>query len=49
MAGYVDEAIVEILAHVAPNLFTNHVNLALDVPVDVPRIALGGVSLSGGA
>lgn len=35
-AGFDDEAIVEILAHVALNLFTNYVNVALDVPVDFP-------------
>ncbi|MEQ8348552.1 MAG: hypothetical protein RIB84_29410 [Sneathiellaceae bacterium] len=49
MAGCDDEAIVEIIAHVALNLFTAYVNLVLDVPVDVPRIALSGVSLSGAA
>lgn len=39
-AGFGDEQIVEILAHVALNLFTNYVNVAFDVPVDFPRIAL---------
>lgn len=38
--GFGDEQIVEILAHVALNLFTNYINVALDVPVDFPRIAL---------
>lgn len=42
--GFDDEAIVEILAHVALNLYTNYVNVALDVPVDFP-----GVKLSRGA
>ncbi|MBY6263695.1 carboxymuconolactone decarboxylase [Azospirillum sp. 412522] len=42
--GYDDEAIVEILAHVALNLYTNYVNVAFDVPVDFP-----GVKLSRGA
>ena len=28
------------IAHVALNLFTNYINVALDVPVDFPRIAL---------
>lgn len=37
-AGYNDEAIVEILAHVALNLFTNYVNIAFDVPVDFPVV-----------
>lgn len=38
--GFSDEQIVEIIAHVALNLFTNYINVALDVPVDFPRIAL---------
>jgi len=40
--GFKDEQVVEILAHVALNLFTNYVNVALDVPVDFPRVALKG-------
>ena len=39
-AGYSDEAVVEILAHVALNLFTNYVNIALAVPVDFPATRL---------
>ncbi|HDS1101781.1 MULTISPECIES: carboxymuconolactone decarboxylase family protein [Stenotrophomonas] len=39
-AGFDDEQIVEILAHVALNLFTNYVNVAFDVPVDFPKVAL---------
>ncbi len=39
-AGFDDEQIVEILAHVALNLFTNYVNVAFDVPVDFPRVSL---------
>jgi uncharacterized peroxidase-related enzyme len=39
-AGFDDEGIVEILAHVALNLFTNYVNIALDVPVDFPAVQL---------
>ncbi|KAG1082809.1 hypothetical protein G6F40_014989 [Rhizopus arrhizus] len=39
-AGFDDELIVEILAHVALNLFTNYVNVAFDVPVDFPKVAL---------
>jgi uncharacterized peroxidase-related enzyme len=39
-AGFDDEAIVELLAHVALNLFTNYINVALDVPVDFPKVAL---------
>lgn len=39
-AGYSDEHIVEILAHVALNIFTNYVNVAFDVPLDFPKVAL---------
>lgn len=39
-AGFGDEAIVEILAHVALNLFTNYVNVAFAVPVDFPKVKL---------
>jgi uncharacterized peroxidase-related enzyme len=39
-AGFDDEAIVEIVAHVALNLFTNYVNIAFAVPVDFPQVAL---------
>jgi len=39
-AGFDDEQIVEIMAHVALNLFTNYVNVAFDIPVDFPKVAL---------
>ena len=39
-AGFDDEAIVELLAHVALNLFTNYVNVAFAVPVDFPAVRL---------
>jgi len=39
-AGFSDEQLVEIVAHVALNLFTNYVNLAFDVPVDFPAVRL---------
>jgi uncharacterized peroxidase-related enzyme len=39
-AGFNDEEIVEIIAHVALNLFTNYINIALDVPVDFPKVQL---------
>jgi uncharacterized peroxidase-related enzyme len=39
-AGFNDEHIVEIIAHVALNVFTNYINIALDVPVDFPHKAL---------
>lgn len=38
--GYTDEEIVEILAQVALNLFTNYVNIAFAVPVDFPAVKL---------
>ncbi|MEU8380906.1 carboxymuconolactone decarboxylase family protein [Streptosporangium sp. NPDC048865] len=39
-AGFDDEEIVELVAHVALNLFTNYVNVALEVPLDFPKVAL---------
>lgn len=39
-AGFDDGEIVEILAYVALNLFTNYVNVALNVAVDFPAIKL---------
>lgn len=39
-AGFDDGQIVEIVAHVALNLFTNYVNVALAVPVDFPAVKL---------
>ncbi len=39
-AGFSDEEVVEIVAHVALNLFTNYVNLAFAVPVDFPSVVL---------
>lgn len=39
-AGFDDGQIVEVLAHVALNLFTNYVNVAFDVPVDFPAVKL---------
>jgi uncharacterized peroxidase-related enzyme len=38
--GLDDEHIVEIVAHVALNLFTNYVNVSLAVPVDFPGVKL---------
>ncbi|WP_287330220.1 hypothetical protein [Mesorhizobium sp.] len=37
-AGYGDAEIVEIIAHVALNTFTNYVNEALGTEIDFPRI-----------
>lgn len=39
-AGFDDEGIVEIVAHIALNLFTNYVNVALNVPIDFPGVKL---------
>lgn len=39
-AGWSDEQIVETIAQVALNLFTNYVNIALAVPVDFPSVRL---------
>ncbi|WP_342242818.1 carboxymuconolactone decarboxylase family protein [Ensifer sp. OTU672] len=39
-AGFDDEDVVEIIAHVALNLFTNYINVALAVPVDFPGVKL---------
>ena len=39
-AGFDDENIVEIVAHVALNLFTNYVKVAFAVPVDFPAVKL---------
>ncbi|NZA27784.1 peroxidase-related enzyme [Luteimonas sp. SJ-92] len=39
-AGFDDGEVVELLAHVALNLFTNYVNVALAVPVDFPAVRL---------
>ncbi|WP_310388305.1 peroxidase-related enzyme [Roseateles sp.] len=38
--GYGEAEIIEILAHVALNLFTNYVNIAFAVPVDFPAVKL---------
>jgi uncharacterized peroxidase-related enzyme len=39
-AGFDDAQVVELIAHVALNLFTNYLNVALDVPVDFPGVKL---------
>jgi uncharacterized peroxidase-related enzyme len=40
--GFDDEAIVELLAHVALSQFTNAVNIALAVPLDFPAVPIQG-------
>ena len=39
-AGFNDEEIAEILAHVALNLFTNYTNVAFGVELDFPKVRL---------
>lgn len=39
-AGFSEEEISEILAHVALNIFTNYTNVAFGVEVDFPKVAL---------
>ncbi len=39
-AGFHDEEVAEILAHVALNIFTNYTNVAFDVPLDFPKVNL---------
>lgn len=43
-AGFDNEEVVEVIAHVALNLFTNYVNVALNVPVDFPAVKLRKVA-----
>ena len=38
VAGFDEEEIVEIFAHIALNLFTNYINVGLDVDVDFPAV-----------
>ena len=42
--GFTDGDIAEIIAHIALNIFTNYFNIALDVDVDSPRVALHQVA-----
>jgi len=39
-AGFSDSEVAELVAHVALNIFTNHTNVALAVPVDFPQVPL---------
>lgn len=43
-AGFTDGDITEIVAHVALNVFTNYFNIALDIDIDFPRVALHQVA-----
>lgn len=42
--GWSDGEIVETIAQVALNLFTNYINIALDVPVDFPAVPFSSES-----
>lgn len=37
-AGFDNEEIAELLAHVALNIFTNYTNVAFEVPLDFPKV-----------
>lgn len=39
-AGFGDGEVMEIMAHIALNLFTNYVNVAFAVPADFPHVKL---------
>ena len=43
-AGYTDEEVVEILAHVALNTFTNYFNEAFQIDIDFPQVSTESVS-----
>jgi uncharacterized peroxidase-related enzyme len=40
-AGYSDAEVVEIIAHVALNVFTNYFNRAAETEIDFPRVTAG--------
>ena len=42
--GFTDGEIAEVIANVALNVFTNYFNIALDIEVDFPRVALHQVA-----
>lgn len=43
-AGFTNEGVAEILAHIALNIFTNYTNVAFDVPLDFPKVSLNPVA-----
>jgi uncharacterized peroxidase-related enzyme len=43
-AGFSDGEIVEILAHVALNIFTNYFNRAAETDIDFPRVTAGQIA-----
>lgn len=42
--GWNDEQVVEAIGQVALNLYTNYLNVALDVPLDFPRVPINTAS-----
>lgn len=38
-AGFDDGEIAEIVAHVAPNVFTNYLNRVAEAEIDFPKVA----------
>lgn len=43
-AGYSDQEILEIIAHVALNVFTNYFNSATQVEIDFPKVSFAKVA-----
>lgn len=43
-AGFTNEGVAEILAHIALNIFTNYTNIAFNVPVDFPEVAFSSAA-----
>lgn len=43
-AGFSDGEIVEIIAHVALNVFTNYFNIATDVDIDFPKVSYSEIA-----
>lgn len=43
-AGFSDGEIVELLAHVALNIFTNYFNRAAETDIDFPRVTAGQIA-----
>lgn len=43
-AGLVDGEIVEVVANVAANIFTNYLNHVIDTDIDFPKVTVGGLA-----
>jgi uncharacterized peroxidase-related enzyme len=46
-AGFTEEEVAEIIAHVALNIFTNYFNKAAEVEVDFPKVPLATEVMAG--